>query len=145
MTVKSCWHTGTYELLLQQDPEGRPGDLMLAIFARPVDTADRAADEDAPILAELDVRAEDVDAGAEFPRGLRLVGEQGLGPEGFEAEYGPRLAEQMLLALFHAAEQDFAGVDADGIPWRTPSTDAFALMVRASAVLLDLRRRLNWG
>lgn len=146
MTMRtSIWETGTYDLLLQQDPDGRPGDLVVAVFAMPSDPDDDAADEDAPILADTDVPAESYDGPLEpHHLAVRSIGEKGLiRPEDVEKIFGGRLAVHILLALYEAAENDFYGRDIDGTPWRPPSEEgAFPLMKRVHPLLMDLKRRL---
>jgi hypothetical protein len=143
-TTKSCWDTGTYELLLDRDPEGGTGDLMVVVFARPLNEEDTAADEDAPILALTEVsRLEYEEELQDWQLGLRTIGENGLlRPENVESIFGPRLGVRILLALEEAADRDFQGVDLDGAPWRTPSAGAFPLLQRTHALAQELGRRL---
>ena len=140
----SIWETGTYDLLLQQDPEGSPGDLVVAVFALPSDPDDDAADEDAPILADTDVPREMYDGPLDpYQLAVRSIGDKGLiRPEDVEKIFGARLAVHILLALYEAAENDFNGRDVDGQPWREPSAGAFPLMQRVHPLLMDLKRRL---
>jgi hypothetical protein len=145
MTAKSAWDTGTYELLLERDPEGGTGDLMVVVFARPLDPEeDIAADEDAPILALIEVsRLEYEEELQDWQLGLRTIGEQGLlRPESVESIFGPRLGVRILLALEEACDRDFRGVDLDGAPWRMPSAGAFPLLQRTHEVAQELGRRL---
>jgi hypothetical protein len=146
MTTTSRWDTGTYELLISKDPEGGAGDLMVVVFARPMDLEDTASDEDAPILAHIDVLAGEYQYDRmleDYHYGVSSYGEKGLlRPEDVEAVYGPRLGLRILLALFQAAERDFHGIDMDNAPWRTQSTDAFHIMKRSHALLMELKSRL---
>lgn len=146
MKATSRWAIGTYELLLTRDPEGSEGDIVLTIFAKPV-SGDPADDEDAPILTQMDIFYAEVGYSRENPppwdmTALRDIGEEGLTPEGVEAEYGPKMAARILLALFYAARADFEGLDQDGMPWRGPSTEAFPIMERTHDVMTILKTRL---
>lgn len=143
--TESIWETGTYDLLIQQDPEGRPGDLVVCVFAMPSDPDDDAADEDAPILADYDVPLESYKGPLDpYLLAVRSIGEKGLiRPEDVEKVFGERLAVHILLALYEAAENDFYGRDIDGQPWREPQEEgAFPLMKRVHPLLMDLERRL---
>jgi hypothetical protein len=143
-TTKSIWKTGAYDLLVSQDSEAKPGDLMLVVFASPVDPENEAAVNDAPILAHIDVPREDYD---ELP--AHLMGVFGCGPhsllkpEVVEPVYGPKLAERILTALFEAAERDGRGMDMDDMPWRLPSPAAMPMMQQVQGLLVDLRYRLS--
>jgi hypothetical protein len=143
-TMTSVWQTGTYDMLISKDPEGGPGDLMVVVFAAATDIDDKDADDDAPILAHLDVtRAEyDFDL-SDHHFGMHTIGDRGLlQPESIEKLFGPRLGVQILLALYNAADHDFNGVDNEDRPWRTPSEGAFPLMARLHPLLMDLRQRI---
>lgn len=144
MATTSRWATGKYEMLLQQDPEARPGDLMVTVFAKPL-TMDDDADEDAPVLAQIDVLREEYDGDLmPWQIGLRDVGENALlQPEFLESIYGARLALRILLVLFEAAVQDLKGLDGEGHPWRTPSEAALPIMQRTFAVMEELKGRLG--
>lgn len=146
MTIMtSIWQTGTYDLLIQQDPEGQPGDLVVSVFACPTDLDDDAADQDAPILSDTTVPAGMYDGPLEpYQYAVRSIGERGLiRAEDVEKLYGARLAVHILLALYEAAENDFYGRDVDHLPWRTPSEEgAFPLMQKVHPLLMDLKRRL---
>jgi hypothetical protein len=143
-TTESIWDTGTYDLLVNQDPDGAPGDLVVVVFAHPADPDDREADDDAPILADVEVLRGEYDA--ELPEHLKAIGSCGenglIRPEDIEKLYGPRLGVRIMLALFTAAENDFNGMDIDGQPWRGPSAGAFPMMQRTHTLLMDLKRRL---
>lgn len=144
--AKSVWDTGTYELLISKDPEGEPGDLMVVVFARPMDReADPASDEDAPILAHVDVFRSEYDRDLdEFHYGLRSVGEKGLlRPEDVPAVFGDKLGLRVLIALWQATDRDFRGMDMDHVPWRTPSNGAFPLMRRTYTVMMAVKERLG--
>jgi hypothetical protein len=107
---------------------------------------DEASDQDAPILAQLDVTYGEVnvsDGPKPWPlNSFRDVGEHGLAPEDFEEEFGPRMALRALLVLFQAADRDFRGVDMDARPWRSPSMAAFPIMQRTSDLMVILKTRL---
>lgn len=144
--TKSIWMTGTYELLLQRDVEDTEGDLSITIFAKATDPDDLAADADAPVLEMIDVWTMDLGLPPHVPdwrMGLRDIGEQGLAPEAFEAEFGARAAQRLALLLFEAAERDLKGVDSDGMPFREPQPGAMAICRRAALVFGDLTRRLG--
>lgn len=145
MDTKSIWLTGTYEMLLERNAEAAEGDISVTIFAKAADPEDTAADEDAPILAQIDVWTLEVGLTSGLPgwrMGLRDVGERGLAPEAVEAEFGARMAARILLALYQAAEADFNGLDLEGAPFRTPSVAAFSLMARVSNLIASLNTRL---
>lgn len=144
MTQTSQWATGTYELVL--DFSGSDGDDIVAtVFAMPA-TDSPDADEDAPILAQTGFIIPELGtlqgAFAEGKNAIIPIGENGLQPEDMERIYGPKTAIRLLLLLFKAAEADFNGVDADQIPWRTPSTEAFGIMERTHDVMAILKTRL---
>jgi hypothetical protein len=142
--TRSAWHIGTYELLIQDIPEDRM--LCVTVFAKPVDVRDEPSDLDAPILAQVDVGYGEVgvsDGPKPWPvNAFRDVGEHGLAPEDFEAEFGAQMALRALLALFQAADRDFRGVDMDARPWRHASMGAFAIMQRTSDLMILLKTRL---
>lgn len=146
MYATSRWDTGTYDLLISKDPEGLEGDLMVVVFALPMDAEDTESDEDAPILAHIDVLAGEYQHDRilkDHHYGVRSLGEKGLlRPEDVEAVYGVRLGLRILLGLYQAAERDFHGIDMDDAPWRTPSTDAFRVMKRTHALLMELKSRI---
>lgn len=141
----SRWDTGTYELLVSKDPDGREGDLMVVVFARPMDPEDTASNEDAPILAHIDVAAGEYDWELQdYHFGMRTIGEKGLlQPEMVHRIYGEKLGLRILLALYQAADRDFRGTDMDAVPWRPPSEEAFPLMRRTYLLLMELRDLLN--
>jgi len=143
--TKSAWDTGTYELLVSNDPAGQKGDLMVVVFARPADPDDDVANEDAPVLAHIDVMNEEYDWNIQdYHLGLRSIGERGmLTPENVPGIYGDRLGLRILLALYQGAERDFNGTDMDDIPWRTPSSEAFVIMERTHAVMEVVKERLG--
>jgi hypothetical protein len=143
--MTSQWMIGTYEFMIQDFPEDR--ELCLTVFAKPVDLGNEAADEDAPILAQMDVSYGEVgatDGPKRWPlKTLTDIGEGGLAPEDFEETFGPRMGLRVLLALFQAADRDMRGVDVDARPWRRPAMGAFPVMQRASDLLILLRTRLH--
>ena len=53
--TKSAWDTGTYELLVANDPAGQKGDLMVVVFARPADPKHSVGEADygAPFTAAI--------------------------------------------------------------------------------------------
>lgn len=140
--TESRWATGTYEMLLETASAWIEGDVGITIFATPL-TLDEADDEDAPILAQIDVTAwqlgMDEAAVGRLKTGLRELGEHGLKPEDIEAEFGPELALRILMALYQAAEKDMLGTDMEDRPWRQPSAAAGALRER----VLDLMVRIT--
>src|SRR5689334_4903323 len=121
--MTSAWQTGTYDLLIYQDPEAEPGALMVVVFAAPTDLDDKDADNDAPILAHVDVpRAEYDHELAEFLKDLHSCGDKGLiRPEDVEKVYGTVLGERIMTAMCQAALCDWSGTDMDARPWREPS------------------------
>jgi hypothetical protein len=144
--IESRWATGTYELLLETGNAWIEGDVGITIFATPL-TLDEADDKDAPILAQIDVSALALDmdpaAVADLKTGLREIGEHGLKPEEIEAEYGPKLALQILTALYQAADTDMRGTDLEGRPWRQPSAAAEPFRERVLDVMVALTIRLS--
>lgn len=143
--TESRWATGTYEMLLEVGVPTVEGDVGITIFATPL-TLDPADNEDAPILAQVDVESweagmEEADV-AKLRTGLREVGEHGLKPEQMEAEYGAGLALRILLALYQAADTDMRGTDMEGRPWRQPSPAAEAFRERVLSVMVALTMRL---
>lgn len=145
--IESRWATGTYDMLVEVGLDTVvDGDIGITIFATPL-TLDPADDQDAPILAQLEADSWDVDISQDalnaMPRRqLREVGEHGLKPEDFEAEYGPKLALRILLALYNATETDMQGTDMEGRPWRQPSAAAGALRERVLDLMVLLTTRL---
>lgn len=143
-TMTSVWQTGTYDLLISKDPEAGPGALMVVVFAAATDIDDVAADEDAPVLAHIDVTRGEYDFDlSDHHYGMHTIGERGLlQPEKIEVLFGPRLGVQILLALYNAADHDLRGIDSEDRPWREPSDGAFPLMQRLHPLLMDLKGRL---
>ena len=143
-TMTSAWQTGTYDLLIWPDSEGEPGDLMVVVFAAVTDLDDKASDDDAPILAHVDVRRTEYDdEPAEFLLDIRSFGERGLlRPEDVEKVYGPKLGRWVLMALFQAVENDVKGTDMDGQPFRPANLAPLALRDRIQPLIVDLTRRL---
>ena len=143
-TMTSAWQTGTYDLLVYQDPEAEPGALMVVVFACPTDLDDAVADQDAPILAHIDVpRAEYDHELAEFLKDLHTCGDKGMiRPEDVEKVYGTILGERILTAMCQAALNDSAGKDMDDRPWRAPSPEGMVLVDRIVPILADMRDRL---
>jgi hypothetical protein len=143
--IESRWATGTYEMLLETGNAWIEGDVGITIFATSL-TLDEADDEDAPILAQIDVSAltldMDQEALAGLKTGLREIGEHGLKPEEIEAEFGPKLALQILTALYQAADTDMRGTDMEGRPWRQESAAAGPFRERVLDVLVALTIRL---
>ena len=144
-TMTSAWQTGTYDLLIYQDPEAEPGALMVVVFAAPTDIDDSVADDDAPILAHVDVpRAEYDDELAAFMMDMHSCGDRGLiRPEDVEAVYGTKLGLKVLLALFQAVENDVRGVDMDGHPFRPASLEPLLLRDRIQPMIMDMIRRIS--
>lgn len=144
MTQTSQWATGTYELVLDFSGSDKD-DIIATVFAMPA-TDSLDADEDAPVLAQAGFIIPELGtlkgAFAEGKNAIIPIGEKGLEPEDMEREFGPQTAVRLLLLLFRAAEADFNGVDADKIPWRTPSTEAFSIMERTHDVMAILKTRL---
>ena len=144
MTQTSQWATGTYELVLDFSGSDKD-DIIATVFAMPA-TDSLDADEDAPVLAQAGFIIPELGtlkgAFADGKNVIIPIGEKGLAPEDMEREYGPQTAVRLLLLLFRAAEADFNGVDVDKIPWRTPSTEAFAIMERTHDVMAILKTRL---
>jgi hypothetical protein len=143
--MTSAWDTGTYDLLVMKDPQGKDGDLMLVVFARPLDPEDEAATADAPILAEVDVPNEDYDwTVQDYHLGMRTVGERGLlTPENIPGIYGDMLGLQVLLALYEGAERDSRGIDMDDMPWRPPASEAIPIMSRTYNMMLAIKDKLG--
>lgn len=144
-TMTSAWQTGTYDLLVYQDPEAEPGALMVVVFAAPTDIDDKAADDDAPILAHIDVPRADYDHElAEFLKDIHSCGANGLiRPEDVENVYGTVLGERVLTAMYEAAACDACGTDMDSRPWREPSPAGDELVDRIAPLLEDMRQRLD--
>jgi hypothetical protein len=144
-TMTSAWQTGTYDLLIYPDPEGGPGDLMVVVFAAATDIDDHNADDDAPILAHVDVaRGEYDDELAEFMLDIRSCGDRGLiRPEDVESVFGTLLGERVMTAMFDAAAHDAVGLDMDLHPFRAPSPAGDALADRIRPLLMDMRTRIR--
>ena len=143
-TMTSAWQTGTWDLLVYQDPEAEPGALMVVVFAAPSDLDDKAADDDAPILAHVDVPRADYDHElAEFLFDIHSTGDGGLiRPEDVEKIYGTILGERVMTALYDAAGCDAAGMDMDGRPFRAPSDAGLEMVQRILPLLTDMRTRI---
>jgi hypothetical protein len=143
--MTSAWQTGTYDLLIYPDREGGPGDLMVVVFAAATDIDDQDSDDDAPILAHIDVaRAEYDDDLADFLLDIRSFGDRGLiRPEDVEKVYGTKLGFKVLLALFQAVENDVRGTDMDGRPFRPASLQPLAMRDRIQPLIMDMQRRLS--
>jgi hypothetical protein len=141
--MTSAWQTGTYELLIHPDPEAEPGALMVVVFAAPTDLDDEDADDDSPILAHRDVSRSEYDGDLEpYLLDVRSFGDRGLiRPEDVEKIYGPKLGEQILLALFQAVENDVRGVDMDGQPFRPASLEPLVMRDRIQPLIVDLHHR----
>lgn len=144
-TMTSSWLTGTYDLLIHPDPEGGEGSLMVVVFAAPTDLDDQDSDDDAPILAHLDVSRDEYDRDlAPYLLDIRSFGERGLiQPEDVEKVYGPKLGLLILLALFQAVENDVRGTNMDGQPFRPASLAPLVLRDRIQPLIMDLRRRTS--
>lgn len=144
--IESRWATGTYEMLLETASVWIEGDVGITIFATPL-TLDEADEQDAPILAQIDVSALALDMSAEdvaaLKTGLREIGEHGLKPEAIEAEFGPKLALQILMALYQAADKDMQGTDMEGRPWRQASAAAGPFRERVLDVMVAVTIRLS--
>lgn len=143
--MTSAWQTGTYDLLIYPDAEGGPGDLMVVVFAAPTDIDDKDADDDAPILAHIDVAKADYDDElAEFMMDVRSCGDRGLiRPEDVEKVFGTVLGERVMTALWEAAACDATGVDIEQHPWRAPSPAGDAMVDRIAPLLEDMRGRID--
>lgn len=144
-TMTSAWQTGTYDLLIWQDPEAEPGALMVVVFAAPTDIDDKDADDDAPILAHVDVARAEYDAElAEFMFDVHSCGDRGLiRPEDVESVYGTVLGERVMTALWEAAACDATGMDIEQHPWRAPSPAGDAMVDRIAPLLEDMRSRMG--
>jgi len=143
--MTSAWQTGTYELLVYPDPEALPRGLMVVVFAAPTDLDDGDADNDAPILAHIDVAGDEYDHDlAPYLLDIRSFGDRGLiRPEDVEAVYGTKLGLKVLLALFQAVENDVRGVDMDGHPFRPASLEPLLLRDRIQPMIMDMIRRIS--
>jgi len=143
--MTSAWQTGTYELLIYPDPEGGPGDLMVVVFAAPTDLDDRDSDNDAPILAHVDVSRKEYDHDvAAFMLDICSCGDRGLiRPEDVETVYGTKLGERVLTALYDAAGCDASGMDMDDRPFRAPSGAGLDMVQRILPLLTDVRGRME--
>lgn len=145
MNTTSQWAIGTYELVLDFSGADKDVDVMATVFAMPI-TDDPAADEDAPVLSQMGMvwgeLGQLVGPFSEKKNVILKVGEQGMGPEEMEKEFGPKAGVRMLLLLFQAANADFKGVDMDGVPWRSPSDGAFPILERTHDVMAVLKTRL---
>jgi hypothetical protein len=143
--MTSAWLTGTYDLLMYPDPEGGKGDLMVVVFAAPTDLDDQDADDDAPILAHIDVaRAEYDEELAEFMLDIHSCGENGLiRVEDVENVYGTILGERVMTALYDAAACDATGMDMDGVPFRQASDAGLDMIQRILPLLTDMRQRIG--
>jgi hypothetical protein len=143
--IESRWAAGTYEMLLETASVWIEGDVGITIFATPL-TLDRADEDDAPILAQIDASAAALDMSPEavagLKTGLREIGEHGLKPEDVEKEFGPKLALQILTALYQAADTDMRGIDMEGRPWRQASVAAGPFRERVLDLLVALTVRL---
>ena len=144
-TMTSAWQTGTYDLLIYQDPEGGPGDMMVVVFAAPTDIDDTVADDDAPILAHIDVaRADYDDELAAFMLDMHSCGDRGLiRPEDVENVFGTILGERVLTAMYDAAGCDASGLDMDDHPFRAPSAAGLDMVQRILPLLTDMRWRIG--
>lgn len=145
--IESRWATGTYEILLEAGDAVLNADVGITVFATPL-TLDIADDEDAPILAQVDVQAWELGVDpdnlpAAWKRSLREAGEHGLKPEQVEAEYGPELGLRILLALYQAALHDFRGTDIEDRPWRQPSAAVEPFMERVLDLIVILTAKLS--
>jgi hypothetical protein len=144
--MTSAWQTGTYDLLIHPDPEAEPGALMVVVFAASTDLDDEDADDDAPILAHIDVGREEYDGDlAPYLLDIRSFGDRGLiRPEDVEKAYGGKLGLKILLALFQAVENDSRGVDMDGQPFRPANiNEPLVLRDRIQPLIMDLHRRME--
>lgn len=144
-TVTSAWQTGTYDLLIYQDPEAEPGALMVVVFAAPTDLDDVDADNDAPILAHIDVPRADYDHElAAFMLDVHSCGERGLiWTQDIEKVFGTILGERVMTAMYQAVERDIAGLDMDDRPWRAPSAASLPLLQKIYELLTDMRDRIE--
>jgi hypothetical protein len=143
--IDSRWATGTYEILIEAGEAVLGGDVGITVFAVSL-TLDRADDEDAPILAQMEAQTWELgrlDPDTMPARELREAGEHGLKPEQVEAEYGPELGLRILLALYQAALHDFHGTDMEDRPWRQPSAAVEPFMERVLDLIVLLTTRLS--
>jgi hypothetical protein len=120
-------------------------DIGITIFATPL-TLDVGDDEDAPILAQVDVQGWEIGVDPEnlpaWKLGLIEIGEHGLKPEQVEEQYGPELGLRILLALYQAAMHDFHGTDMEDRPWRPASAAVEPFMERVLDLIVLLTTRL---
>jgi hypothetical protein len=144
-TMTSAWQTGTYDLLVYPDPEGGAGDLMVVVFAAATDIDDQDSDDDAPILAHVDVaRAEYDDEMAGYMLDIHSCGDRGLiRPEDVENVFGTILGERVMTAMCQAALNDAAGKDMDDRPFRGQSAAGMEMVNRILPLLQDMRDRLS--
>lgn len=144
-TMTSAWQTGTYDLLVYPDPEAEQGALMVVVFAAPTDIDDKDADDDAPILASIDVSRAEYDGElSEYMLDVRSCGDRGLiRPEDVEKVFGTRLGERVMTAMYEAAACDATGCDTENHPFRAPSPAGDAMVDRIAPLLEDMRERLG--
>lgn len=144
MTTKSPWLAGTYEMIIQQDPEGERGDLVITAWGVPKTWAKSAHVPRSLMLAEIEVCWEEYHR--EVPTGL--MGAQHIGkkavmqPEDVEELYGGRLATRILLALYQAAERQFWGRDMKDVVVREEREGAFPIMERSHDLLAVLKTKI---
>lgn len=143
--TESRWATGTYEILIEAGEAVLDGDVGITVFATPL-TLDRADDEDAPILAQMEAQAWElggVDPDTMPASELLEIGEHGLKPEDVEEKYGPELGLRILNSLYEAAMNDHRGTDRQGRPWRQPSPAVEPFMERVLDLIVLLTTRLS--
>jgi len=144
MKTRSPYKAGTYNLYIEQDHAGDPGDLTITVWAIPKGWADPQDIATAPMLARLQVCREEYGrAVPESLMGSRHVGGGAmLQPEDVEQVFGGRLGARILLALYEAAERDFWGRDMYNHVVRDQREKAFPFMERAHDTLAILMAKV---
>jgi hypothetical protein len=141
---KSPWLAGTYEMIVQRDPEGERGDLLITVWGVPKTWAKIQGVPGALMLAKMDVRREEYDKLPPLElRGSQYIGKKAvMQPEDVEELYGGRLGLMILLALFQAAERDFWGLDMKDVVVREQRKGAFPIMERTHDLLAVLKIKI---
>jgi hypothetical protein len=144
MKTKSPYKASTFNLFIEQDAGGDPGDLVITVWAVPKKWADPSDIATAPMLARMEVCREEY--GRELPQlmlGSRMVGDTTvLRPEDIEAAYGGRLATRILLSLYEAAERQFWGRDMYNNVVRDERKAAYPFMERTHDTLAILMAKI---